>query len=64
MELLSWRVPVDQPAQSSRFTDDGNASQFSDLPGDMQAGETGGRVRDECTVRRMDLSSPGSTTLS
>lgn len=55
---------MDQPAQSSRFTDDGNASQFSDLPGDMQAGETGGRVRDECTVRRMDLSSPGSTALS
>lgn len=60
MELLSWRVPVDQPAQSSRFTDVANASQFSDLPGVMQAGETGGRVREECMVMRMDLSSPGS----
>ena len=51
---------MDQPAQSSRFTDAANASQFSDLPGVMQAGDTGGRVRQECMVMRVDLSSPGS----
>lgn len=51
---------MDQPAQSSRFADDGSASQFGDLPRVMQAGDTGGRAMAEGTVTHMDLSSPGS----
>ena len=41
---------MDQPAQSSRFTDDGGASQSGDLPRVMQAGDTGGRARAEGAV--------------
>lgn len=51
---------MDQPAQSSRFTDNGSASQLGDLPRVMQAGETGGRARAEGMVTHTDFSSPGS----